>query len=303
MEWSFERVAGPLGSAAMGIAWDGSGVLFTHPESHRILRYDPRDGKVSDFRKWTNAAAGLAFAPNGELYGAQQLSRRIVRYNPEGSTMPMTYRFAGLPYHHSFHNMPKHIAIDAAGRIWFSDPAPRGIASGPPLPFPDHCSVLRLDQAPDRTWTLKRATYDTTAPAGIALSPDGKTLYVAEDGKEGATLRAYPVNADASLGDYEVLHHFGGNRHGLYRGIDGMTVDAHGNIVAAAGSSKAGPGALIYVFAPSGRVLDTQPVPADPTNCAFGDGDLGSLYVTTMDGSLYRAKNTGRVGLALKTKT
>jgi gluconolactonase len=296
MDWRFERVAGPLGSAAMGVVWDGSGVLFTHPESHRILRYDPQDGKVGDFRKWTNGAAGLAFAPNGELFGAQQLSRRIVRYNSEGSTMPMAYRFVGLPYHSSFHNMPKHLAIDAVGRIWFSDPAPRGVASGPPLPFPDHCSVLRLEQPPDRSWVLKRMTYDTTAPAGVALSRDGKTLYVAEDAANGATLRAYPINADGSLGEYDVLHHFGGNRHCKFRGIDGMTVDAEGNIVAAAGSTAAGPGALIYVFTPRGRVIETHPVPVEPTNCAFGDADLTSLYVTTIDGSLYRARDTGRRG-------
>jgi len=192
--------------------------------------------------------------------------------------------------------MPKHLAIDAAGRIWFSDPAPRGVASGPPLPFPDHCSVLRLEQAPDRSWVLKRATYDTTAPAGVALSPDGKTLYVAEDGASGATLRAYPVNADGSLGEYDVLHHFGGDRRGKFRGIDGMTVDADGNIVAAAGSTKAGPGALIYVFSPRGRVVETHPVSVDPTNCAFGDAGLTSVYVTTVEGSLYRASNTGRHG-------
>jgi gluconolactonase len=162
--------------------------------------------------------------------------------------------------------------------------------------------VLKLEQAPDRTWALKRATYDTTAPAGVALSPDGKTLYVGEDGKDGATLRAYPVNTDASLGEHEVLHHFGGNRHGLFRGIDGMTTDADGNIVAAAGSTKAGPGALIYVFTPQGRIVETHPVPADPTNCAFGDADRTSLYVTTVDGSLYRARNTGRRGAAFTSR-
>jgi gluconolactonase len=79
-----------------------------------------------------------------------------------------------------------------------------------------------------------------------------------------------------------------------------MTVDADGNVIAAAGSSSGGPGALIYVFTPGGRVLETHPVPADPTNCAFGDADLASLYVTTADGSLYRARKTGRRGTAFR---
>lgn len=39
---------------------------------------------------------------------------------------------------------------------------------------------------------------------------------------------------------------------------------------------------MIYIFAPSGRVRETHPVPKDrPINCTFGDADLGTLYVTT----------------------
>jgi sugar lactone lactonase YvrE len=40
-------------------------------------------------------------------------------------------------------------------------------------------------------------------------------------------------------------------------------------------------------------------MPAEPTNCAFGDPDLSALYVTTAEGHLYRARNTGRRGRAL----
>ena len=54
---------------------------------------------------------------------------------------------------------------------------------------------------------------------------------------------------------------------------------------------------VIYIFAPSGRVLETHPLPVDePTNCTFGDADLSSLYITTLDGHLLRARNTGRRG-------
>jgi len=52
------------------------------------------------------------------------------------------------------------------------------------------------------------------------------------------------------------------------------------------------------VFSPSGSVLETHELLADiPMRCAFGDGDLCSLYVTTGTGELYRAKSIGRVGL------
>jgi gluconolactonase len=52
---------------------------------------------------------------------------------------------------------------------------------------------------------------------------------------------------------------------------------------------------MIYVFAPNGRVLETHPLPAIPTNCTFGDADIRTLYVTTYTGELYRAR-TDRQG-------
>ena len=83
----------------------------------------------------------------------------------------------------------------------------------------------------------------------------------------------------------------------MHRGIEGLCVDADGHIIACAGWKKSGPGPLIYVFAPSGAVIETHPLPADvPMNCAFGDSDLSSLYVTTEDGSLLRAQKTGQRG-------
>jgi gluconolactonase len=159
----------------------------------------------------------------------------------------------------------------------------------------DHESVFLLESSDGQNWITQRRTYDTTRPNGILVTPDLQTLYVAQsDQGEDAKreLWAYPIHSDGTLGDHRVLHSFG-----PYRGVDGMTFDSELNIVAAAGSDRAGPGPMIYVFAPSGRVLATHSVPASPTNCIFGDEDLSSIYVTVYDGSLYRAR-TDRRGLA-----
>ena len=75
-------------------------------------------------------------------------------------------------------------------------------------------------------------------------------------------------------------------------------MDREGNVVACSGWRKAGPGPLVCVFSPSGAVIESHPLPADqPMNCAFGDADLSSLYVTTAGGELLRARNCGRRGL------
>jgi gluconolactonase len=70
-----------------------------------------------------------------------------------------------------------------------------------------------------------------------------------------------------------------------------MCLDTEGNIVATAGYQQGGPGPMVYVFSPSGEVLERHPVPEDrPTNCTFGGPDLTTLYVTTSGGHLFQAR-------------
>ena len=143
-------------------------------------------------------------------------------------------------------------------------------------------------------------THDTKAPTSLLLSQDERILYVAEgneDPQESRELRAYIILDDGSLDAYSVLHKFGADYKGNHRGISGMCLDTDGNIIACAGSESSGPGSMVYVFSPEGRILETQPVPAaEPTNCAFGDTEFRTLYVTTSQGHLYRIRNTGRQG-------
>jgi len=134
----------------------------------------------------------------------------------------------------------------------------------------------------------------------VALAPGEAVLYVAETDnapKGRRELRAYPVLPDDTLGLYTVLHTFGRDWRGEHRGIEGMCTDREGNIVACSGWKKSGPGPLVQVFSPVGAILESHPVPSDqPMSCAFGDADLGSLYVTTAGGELWRARDCGRRG-------
>jgi gluconolactonase len=184
-------------------------------------------------------------------------------------------------------NSPNDVTSDAQGRVWFTDPRYGTNRADMEL---DHESIFRLDPPADDTgdWAITRVTFDTTRPNGLVFSPDGSTLYVAESppAPEGhRQLRAYPVNADGTLGMARVLHDF--REH---RGIDGMRTDAAGNVVASCGWSQSGPGPRIGVFAPDGTVLADHPVPTNPTNCVFGDVDRRGLYVTGYDGCLYHAR-------------
>jgi gluconolactonase len=285
MSWTFEVVVEPIGLTE-GPAWDGRGLLFTNIPNSRVMRFEPVTCALAVERTGTNEANGLAFDRAGRLYGCEGGGRRIVRYEPDGGVTVLCDNYQGKRL-----NSPNDLVVDLQGRIWFTDPRYGDFRDDMEL---DHESVFRLDPQPDGAWTCARMTYDTTAPNGLLLSQDNSTLYVAQS-KYGEgqkrELRAYPVQADGTLGEHRVLHNFY-----PHRGIDGMTLDTDGNIVATAGWEVSGPGGMIYVFAPNGRVLATHPVPAErPSNCTFGDADLRSLYVTTLEGHLLRAR-TDRQG-------
>ena len=302
MTWDFQRVAGPYGSPADGPVWDGAALLFTqltypfNAANNRILRYDPSAGVVSDFRRWTNRTCGLAFSRSGVLYGAQSGGRRLVRFNADGSTSPLAHKLNGV-----YHNQPKDLVVDSQDRIWFCDPhGDLREAMNPQIHDKlDHASVLRLE-APTLDAPITRITYDTDDPAALLLSADECTLYVAETSEEPdgtRELRAYPILDTGALGPYCLLHTFGrdggSSRAGSHRGIYGMCLDREGNIVAVAGDKEAGPGPMACVVTPQGRIIQTHPLPETPTNCAFGGPGLADLYVTTTDGSLFRASGVG----------
>ena len=286
MSWDFIAVQGPFGGTSEGPAWDGESLLFTHIPESKIYRFNPKTSTTEVFRENTNCANGLMFDESGTLYACEGGGRRVVRYESD-STEVLAESYEGSRF-----NVPNDLAIDIQGRVWFTDPFYEG-AGGPwsedrSKKELDHDSVYRIDMTDGKSTAVSRVTEDTTRPNGLLFSLDYQTLYVAQSGRlpeEERQLRAYPVNSDGSLGSHEVIHDFG-----EHRGIDGMVLDADGNIVATAGYKAGGPGPLIYVFSASGEVLETHPTPFDrPTNCSFGGEDLSTLYVTTGDGFLLRA--------------
>ena len=301
MSWQFERVAGPFEGELGGVVWDGAHVLFTAVEEHRLLRYDPSSNATEEVRRYTNRASGLAQGGGGELYAAQPSGRRVIEFMSDGSVTALKALLDGR-----YNNNPNDLVVDRSGRIWFCDPHLPVSAFGPArFPFLDHASVLRLERDSRRKWTLRRITFDTVSPRALALSADERTLFVA-DGDVGSAgyreLRAYGLRASGEATQCRLLHSFGGDARGVHRGVEGMCLDAEGNIVACAGWRESGPGPLIYVFAPSGRIIETHEFPADmPMRCAFGGNDLGMLYVTTAGGELYRA-STSRRGISRPDK-
>ena len=297
MQWTFERVAGPFDGHTGGLVWDGHAVVFSAVLESRLYRYQPASGETKPIRVFTNRTNGLALSPEGNIYGCQEGSRRIIEMQRDGSAIPLEARLGGARI-----NYPCDLTVDSHGRIWFADPYNERPSHGPQV-FPDlpHASVLRLEQHPtSHAWQIKRMTSDTRLPRCVALAPDERTLYVGEGdlgSQQARELRAYPIEADGMLGTPRLLHSFGRDHRGNQRGAEGICIDAAGHLIVCAGADENGPGALIYVILPTGRVIETHVFPdGGPMRCAFGGADLGDLFVTSARGGLWRAGKTGRTG-------
>ena len=288
MSWNFEILQEPYGGVSEGPVWLEGALYYTQIQACRLMKLDAVSGAITVHRTDTNYANGLAPDADGRILACEGGGRRVVRYESDGSVTVLADAFERQSL-----NMPNDLVTDPQGRVWFTDPFYEGAAG--PFSYDrtnmelDHESVYRLELNADGKWIIHRATFDTTRPNGLLFSLDHRVLYVAQSGRrtdEKRQLRAYSVQDDGSLGEGEVLHDFG-----EHRGIDGMRLDTEGNLIATAGWELGGPGPSIYVFSPSGEVVDRHDVPAQrPTNCCFGGDDLDTLYVTTTEGHLLRAR-------------
>ncbi|MBM3725012.1 MAG: SMP-30/gluconolactonase/LRE family protein [Acidobacteria bacterium] len=254
-------------------------VYFTNTTIHRIMKLAP-DGKLTVFRENSNGANGLAFDAQGRLVaceGSPELRKpRVTRTDIKtGKVEVLAESFDGKPL-----NAPNDLVIDNSGRIYFTD---MGANHKPPVP-PGHGAVYRMD--PDGKLARILVSPEIEKPNGITISPDDRTLYLIEaNGAEGGArmIRAYDLAPDGSVSNMRVHYNFSPGRS-----ADGMTIDAAGNIWAAAGlhrprgtaetlATRCG----VHVISPQGKLIRFIPVPEDTiTNTAFGGPGLGTLYVT-----------------------
>src|SRR5262245_26889100 len=241
------------------------------------MKYDPKKNETTVFRKPSGRANGLDFDPQGRLVACEGANtggnRRITRTEKDGKVTVLADKWMGKRF-----NSPNDLTIDSKGRVYFTDPR----YVGDEKREIDTESVYRIDVDGKVTQIIS----DVSKPNGIALSPDMKTLYLADsDNKGKRLLLAYPLDRDGNVGKRKELYDFGKDR-----GIDGMSVDEKGRIWATAGRDKTGG---VYVFSPEGKKLGFIAIPETPTNCVFAGKDRSTLYVTAGK-SLYRIKTMAR---------
>ena len=244
----FKFTEGPL--------WHPNGfLLFTDIPANTVYRWEP-GGQTLAYLKPSGNANGLTFDKQGNLLACEHGGRRISRMgaNHQMETVADSYDGKKL-------NSPNDIVCHSSGRIYFTDP-PYGID---PDPGEQGCNGV---YCVDTDGTVNRLFDDFGRPNGLALSPDESLLYVNDT--VNRNIRVSDVNADGSVSNGRVFVDMNVEAEG---NPDGMKVDVDGNIYCTGGGG-------IWVIDAQGNHLGTIPVPYQPTNLAFGNIDMMTLYIT-----------------------
>jgi gluconolactonase len=163
---------------------------------------------------------------------------------------------------------PNDLVIDAQGGIYFTDLGKRRARD---------MDIGAVYYATPDGSAITEVAYPMVTPNGIGLSPDEKTLYVAET--EAARLWAFPIDAPGVVKKDPWPSPHGGKLVagiGGYQRFDSLAVQADGRICVATLVNGG-----ITVISPDGRHVEHHPMP-DPmtTNICFGGPDMKTAFIT-----------------------
>lgn len=248
-----------------GPVWRSGEVIFSDIPSNRLVRYRTlvEGPEVQTFRHPSNNSNGNTLDKQNRLITCEHSGRRVSRTEPDGSITELATHYEGKRL-----NSPNDVVVRSDGAIFFTDP-PYGLknrSEGKELPFN---GVYRIDA----DGSLHVLVDDFGRPNGLAFSPDESVLYIGDS--ERKHIRAFDVTASGELSNGRMYIDMSQSQE---RGTaDGMKVDSRGNLW------STGPGA-IWVIAPSGKLLGKIVLPEVAANCAWGDPDWQTLYMTAQTG-------------------
>lgn len=255
-------VAGPVEKVADGFQFtEGpvwmpkTGLLFSDIPADTIYHPDK-----TVFRSPSGHANGLALDPGGRLIACEHGNRRVSRTETDGTIAVLADCYLGRKL-----NSPNDATVRSDGTIFFTDP-PYGVdEAGRQLPF---CGVYAIKPGGE----LVLLSVYFSHPNGICLSPDEKTIYIADS--QDNFIQAYDLHEDGSLANSRLFCRCDNP--------DGIKAGKQGNIWAATANG-------VMVFRPDGSLAGTIEVPERPSNCAFGGDDGNTLFITARTG-LYKVQ-------------
>jgi gluconolactonase len=235
-----------------GPAWSKEGfLLFSDCVSNKLHKFVPGTGG-SHYADVPGGPNGNTYDAQGRLYTCEFHSRRVTRTSKKAGVEVLASKFEGKRL-----NAPNDIVVRRDGQIYFTDPAFGDQQDNRELDF---FGVFHITPKGE----LEAIARWKTRPNGITLSPNGKTLYVADS--DARVVRAFDLDkAGAASKERVVIENIPGVP-------DGIRTDEKGNLWVAAKH--------VFSYSEDAKLLGTIELGETPSNIAFGDADLETLYIT-----------------------
>jgi len=250
---------------AEGPVWSYDGyLLFSDTVVDKLRKLTPGSGDTV-FAERAGGAIGNAYDMEGRLYTCEFRERRVTRTLKNGKIEVLASRFEGKRF-----NAPNDVVVRRDGHVYFTDPAFGAQQDTRELDF---YGVYHITPKGE----LEAIAKWKTRPNGITLSPNGRTLYVSDS--DDRSVRAYDLDGKGIASKERIVVD-------RIPGVpDGLRTDEKGNLYVAADK--------VYVYALSNnapaKLLGEVPIGETPSNLAFGDPDMETLYITART-SVYRVR-------------
>jgi sugar lactone lactonase YvrE len=251
--------------------WHDGALWFSDFYTRRVQRLDVTSGEVRTVCEVPGQPSGLGWLPDGRLLVVSMTDRRVLRLEPDG----MLGVHADLTSLASFHC--NDMVVDAGGRAYVGNFGYDLLARAPPA-----SAELVLVQPDGRASVAAR---ELMFPNGAVVTPDGRTLVVAETGAKRLT--AFDIAEDGALAKRRLWADLGALRP------DGICLDAEGAIWCAVLRARA-----CVRVREGGEVADRIETEDTCIACALGAEDGRTLFVVTgevMPASEALAARRGRI--------
>ena len=268
---------------AEGPAWSGGGryLIWSDIPNDRQMRLVEEDERVTVFRSPSNNSNGNTFDFQGRQVSCEHFTRRVVRYEHDGSITVAADAYEGKSL-----NSPNDVVAHPDGSYWFTDPPyGRSLYEGRPGPRELPNGVYRVEvgqEAPGAAGkaagTIRRVASEEQVPDpnGLAFSPDYKKLYVVSTGKGPGdrgpggrgNMFVFDVGSGGMLSSPRVFADF--VIDGVKCSPDGVRCDVGGNVWCSSNAGRAVGYSGVTVWTPEGKLIGRIRLPEVVANVCFG---------------------------------